>query len=176
MPTSERKVVLRRKKIAIVFLSVLTVLATLLVEPRIASADASHTASVDGSNVAMLGEPGPFRIESLYSRRCLRDEGYVFGFECSSTDFTQRWIFWNGGWIKNQATNRCIRAGNQLVWTEACDASNQRQLWTQVGSIIKLTNAFVCLHVVLGTAENIEVDPCDQIIGGNTHFWSVTYW
>lgn len=168
---------LRKRRITIVFLGVLTVLATVLVaNTSVASADVSNTASASGSSVAMPGEPGPFRIASLYSGRCLRDEGYVFGSACSASDFTQRWIFWNGGWIKNQSTGRCIRAGNVRVWTESCNASNQRQLWTQTGSIIKLTNAYICLHVVLGTAENIEVGPCDQIAGTNTKFWSVTYW
>lgn len=169
---------MRRKRIAAVFISVLTVLAALLVSnANIASAGESSTASVGGSNVALAGEPGPFKIQNRYSGFCLRDDGpYVVAKRCSATDGLQRWIFWNGGWVKNQYTGRCMRAGSTRVWTETCNAGNQRQLWTQTGAIIKLTNAYTCLHVVLGTAEDVRVNVCDQIWGPDTRYWSVTYW
>lgn len=160
-------------------MGVLTVLAALLVaNANIASAGVSNTASAGESNVAVAGEPGPFRIQNRYSGFCLKDdprETYVWAVRCSSSDPYQRWIFWNGGWVKNQATGLCLRAGATRVWTEGCALISQ-QYWFQTGAIIKLRDAYICLYVVAGTANLVEVSGCDRIFVQDTKYWSVTYW
>jgi hypothetical protein len=173
--------VLRRKRIITAFLGAIAILATMFTaDASVASAHGPRMASADRSNVAMAGEPGPLRIESLYSHRCLDrrfPDGYVFGAACSQSDYSEYWVFWNGGFIKNMGSGECLNAGpaGGVLVTSGCDARVKSQLWTQTGSIITLTHSNICLHVVLGTSDDLYASPCNEV-SEVTKRWSVTYW
>jgi hypothetical protein len=147
-----------------------------------ASAETSQPDS-DGSAVSVAaalvppGTPGPFRIQNVYNGLCLdssTDRSVYFG-RCNRSDPGQRWGWWNGGWLIQLSTGRCVEhLSNIMKQADFCSTGHAAQFWTQINQAIRNTGSGLCAN---GT-DNDEGQPVFMGTCRTTleQAWSVQYW
>jgi hypothetical protein len=117
-----------------------TLLAVIAAHTATASASTAPEPGLVGNSslnaaASPAGEPGPYRIQNQSTLRCLdvNENDFVQVQPCDSSDRGQRWIIWNGGWVKNQFTGKCLAKWDMRnMFTETCANSTHQywQFWT----------------------------------------------
>jgi hypothetical protein len=124
------------------------------------------------------GTPGPFKIRNPITRLCLDTytDGRipVYMGRCNSSDAGQRWGWWNGGWLINLATGKCIQPSyfDTPVWQGDCSTETGAQFWTHRNGAIVNTRYGTCLQA---TSEGARV-PVRGCLTTPFQAWTVTYW
>lgn len=125
------------------------------------------------AEVQVTGEPGPYRIRSNASARCLdsNSKGEVYTNVCGAGNRYQKWIIWNGGFTKNQATGRCLVTYGADVRTAPCDATKSFQYWRHWSG-----GYFQQARVNDHTLESDAINPGNVYSGLPCEFCQRQYW
>ncbi|MFI0483835.1 ricin-type beta-trefoil lectin domain protein [Actinomadura sp. 9N215] len=128
---------------------------------------------------SMVGEPGPYQVRSRQTGRCLDTDrsGAAYYSSCNVSDGGQRWIIWNGGWVKNQVTGDCLTARNpsNASVTRDCAHVNTQywRFWTpEWFQNVHYGSALGCLADSGGT-HSAAVSMCYD---SNPLYWYVQLW
>jgi hypothetical protein len=188
-----------RKRKSLVFTTIIGMAAALtsLASSGSALAEVSHQERPSGSSFtsgeaatenkrlsapavefSAAGEPGPYRVQNRATGRCLDsnpDGGPHYG-PCNVSDRGQQWIIWNGGWVKNIATGKClVQYDNLRVDTETC----RNVTWQYWRNWTPEWFQNVYFGVELGCLVDVmngipaDVGPCYH---DNASYWYVTMW
>ena len=148
-----------------------------------ASAEPSQP-DTDGSAVSVAalvppGTPGPFKIQNVYNGLCLDSstDGSVYFGRCNRSDPGQRWGWWNGGFLIQLATGRCVAhsvGSNAMRQAGSCNSSDVAQFWTHRNQAIVNTRSGLCAE----GGDNDEGRPVFMVTcrSSSAMAWWATYW
>lgn len=123
------------------------------------------------------GTPGPFKIQNPSTGLCLDTytDGRipVYMGRCNHTDPGQRWGWFNGGWLINLTTGKCVYASyyDTPVLQGSCRYTSN-DYWTHRNGAIVNSRYGTCL---ISQNEGVRV-PVGGCLSIPRQVWSVTYW
>jgi hypothetical protein len=62
------------------------------------------------------------------TRLCLQDS-FSSGVRLGACDSSAYWDIWIGGWTRNRATGRCLRATTRIIQTAGCSTTDGYSFW-----------------------------------------------